>query len=123
MFRKRKVIAYTEKRTKISGVTYKCPHTKKPRQRIIKRHVRPGTRLIPQLEPDNPHDPNAIGLWLVKGWFIFRRRYHIGYIPRERARTLAIRMRAGTKLAVIVRNVTGGTRKKRTRGVNIIIRY
>jgi hypothetical protein len=42
----------------------------------------PGRRLALVPEPDNEHDPNAIGVWDEE------RRLHAGYVPAEVARDL-----------------------------------
>ncbi len=42
----------------------------------------PGNRLALVAEPDNEHDPNAIGIWDVE------QRLQAGYVPAERARDL-----------------------------------
>jgi HIRAN domain len=43
----------------------------------------PGRRLALVAEPENEHDPNAIGIWDAD------RRAHAGYVPAEIARDLA----------------------------------
>jgi DNA-dependent RNA polymerase auxiliary subunit epsilon len=118
-----KVESYVEENSKISGVTHTDPQSGKPRQQLIKDYLRPGTRLEPILEPDNAYDPNAIGLWITVKKFLSEKRYHIGYINKIRAEHLAAKMRSGMKVNVIVTEITGGTRDKPTRGVNIAIRY
>ena len=42
----------------------------------------PGKRLALVPEPDNEHDPNAIGIWDAE------RRSQVGYVPAESAREL-----------------------------------
>jgi hypothetical protein len=42
----------------------------------------PGRRLVLVAEPDNEHDPNAIGVWDEE------RRVQAGYVPAEIAREL-----------------------------------
>ncbi|HZP73737.1 MAG TPA: HIRAN domain-containing protein [Gaiellaceae bacterium] len=49
----------------------------------------PGARLVLVREPDNEHDPNAIGIWNES------RTLQAGYVPREVAPELA-----GDELAV-----------------------
>lgn len=113
----------TEIRTKISGVTHDDPHTGINRQRIIKKYIRRGTKLIPKCEPDNPYDANAVGLWLKRKKFpgLKTRWHHIGYLNQKRARQCTDFMKQGYVPKVKVTEVTGGRRRKRTRGVNIII--
>lgn len=43
----------------------------------------PGARLALVAEPDNPHDPNAVGIWNGE------RTLQAGYVPREVAAELA----------------------------------
>ncbi len=50
---------------------------------------RPGKRLVLVPEPDNPHDPDAIGVWNE------RKTVQLGYVPKGRSRTIAKRLRAG----------------------------
>lgn len=42
----------------------------------------PGARLALVPEPDNPHDPNAVGIWNAE------RTLQAGYVPREAASEL-----------------------------------
>jgi len=107
-----------EQRTKIKGVTRDDPHTGMNRQEIIRRYLRPGTKLIPRLEPDNPADPEAVALWLEND----KGQFHLGYLSHERAETVGGMLRAGQTLDVTVSEVTGGVKGKPTRGVNIVIR-
>lgn len=44
----------------------------------------------PEREPENPHDPNAIGVWFLN--------YRLGYLQKPVAEKLAPLMDAGTKL-------------------------
>ena len=46
----------------------------------------PGQELALVPEPDNPHDPDAVGVWDV------RRTRQVGYIPRDRARLIKRRL-------------------------------
>lgn len=107
-----------EERTKIKGVTRDDPHTGMNRQEIIRRYLRPGTRLTPRLEPDNPVNPKAVALWLETA----DGQFHLGYLSDEHAVSVGERLRAGQHLEVIVSKVTGGVRDKPTRGVNVVIR-
>ena len=107
-----------EQRTKIKGVTRDDPHTGMNRQEIIRRYLRPGTRLTPRLEPDNPVNPKAVALWLETA----DGQFHLGYLSDEHAVSVGERLRAGQHLEVIVSKVTGGVEGKPTRGVNVVIR-
>jgi len=46
----------------------------------------PGSPLALRAEPDNPHDPNAVGVWNAS------ERSQAGYVPRDRAAALASRV-------------------------------
>jgi hypothetical protein len=59
----------------------------------------PGRRLALVAEPDNEHDPNAVGIWNDE------RTVQAGYVPREVAAELA-----GDEQAVSLWRVEGGLR-------------
>jgi hypothetical protein len=59
----------------------------------------PGCPLALVPEPDNPHDPNAIGIWNEE------RTVQAGYVPREVAPELR-----GDEQAVSIWRVEGGLR-------------
>jgi hypothetical protein len=59
----------------------------------------PGARLALVPEPDNEHDPNAVGIWNEA------RTVQVGYVPREVAAELD-----GTEQAVSLWRVDGGLR-------------
>lgn len=65
----------------------------------------------PRLEPDNPHDRNAIailGTCEVKGWFgpVRRESWHIGYVPATIAAELrADLLDAGLPIAATVNRI------------------
>ncbi len=59
----------------------------------------PGRRLVLVPEPDNPHDPNAVGVWNEE------RTLQAGYVPRDDAAALA-----GDEQAVSLWRVEGGLR-------------
>jgi hypothetical protein len=61
----------------------------------------PGHRLALVPEPDNEHDPNAIGIWDAE------RRAQVGYVPAESAREL----RAEEWQAVSLRDFVEGGRR------------
>ena len=61
--------------------------------------LRPGRRLALVPEPDNVHDPNAVGIWNEE------RTLQAGYVPREVAGELA-----GDEQAVSLWRVEGGLR-------------
>jgi HIRAN domain len=59
----------------------------------------PGRRLALVAEPENEHDPNAVGIWNEE------RTLQLGYVPRELAPELA-----GDEQAVSLWRVEGGLR-------------
>lgn len=98
---------------KVVGVTFDNSDGTS-RQALIKKHCRAGMAIELRPEPNNPADPNAVGVWLPAG--------QIGYIEGGRlAGDLSDHLRAGNKITVEVSNVTGGTSKRPTFGVNIFI--
>lgn len=116
--------------TKVVGVTHKDPHSGIDRQWLIKKFVHPGTKLIPQLEPTNPYDPDAVMLWLkVKRKPLLKLlsgkdlHFHIGYLQRELAKDIARILRSKRRVDITVLEITGGTKAKPTCGMNIVLRY
>jgi len=108
--------------SKIAGVTYDDPVNHIPRQQIIRRFLRRGMELMPRLEPDNPHDENAVALWIVGKPFLGKpKEYHVGYVGAQLSQGIANYLRAGRSLMISVSEVTGGTFSRPTRGVNIVI--
>lgn len=105
--------------TKISGVTRTDPHSKKSRQEIITKYVSAGTDLKLRREPRNPVDPNAVAVWLERRGCLGRKRFHLGYLNKKRAKEVAESLRAGGRAYAKVKNVTGGMEGRPTRGVNI----
>jgi hypothetical protein len=110
-----------EIKTKIAGVTYDDPANKGlNRQETIRRMVKAGQRLELRREPDNPHDGNAVAVWLQRRVVLMRMSYHLGYLPGDVARDVARAMDGGAEPDVRVLQVTGGG--SRSLGVNIVIR-
>lgn len=111
-------------RSKIRGLTYPDPSTGEPRQTVVKKFVRPGMKLIPIYEPDNPHGSNAIGLWLYRplpdGKTV---QHHLGYIGSDLSSTVGPILRSGQPMTITVTEITGGNKEQPTRGVNILIEY
>ena len=62
---------------KVAGVSYRL-------DALQDDAFAPGRRLALVPEPDNEHDPNAIGVWDE------HRRLQVGYVPAEIARELAV---------------------------------
>ena len=106
-------------KTKVAGVTFEG------RQKIIKKHVRAGKSLQLIREPNNPHSRkgNATGIWIVakKGLFGGQQHLQIGYLNSDLAEEIAPLLDAKWRYSCYVSAVTGGTRQKKTRGVNVHI--
>lgn len=71
------------------------------RQGRIRLAVKEGmeVKLVP--EPNNPHDENAIAVYVtVRRWFTLylKTDVHIGYIKKERAKFFTKKLREGGKL-------------------------
>jgi len=110
-------------KTKIHGVTHLDTHSGLNRQEIIRRFVKPGTRLWLRSEPDNPVDPNTVAIWMDREGSLGRvKSYKLGYLSRERAQDMARNLEEGHSTAAWVLAVTGGREGKETLGVNIRVR-
>jgi len=110
--------------SKVAGTTHKDPMSGKSRQELIRRYVRPGTLLIVEREPDNPYgEGHAVKLILERKGRLRRKRYHLGYVTKRAAPEVDAALRAGKRVDVIVMDVTGGTKEKPSRGVNVMIRW
>ena len=76
----------------VAGVSFRAESLDDP-------SFEPGRRLALVPEPENEHDPNAVGIWNEE------RTLQIGYVPRELAPELA-----GDEQAVSLWRVEGGLR-------------
>jgi hypothetical protein len=76
----------------VAGVSYRA-------EALPDESFAPGRRLALVPEPDNEHDPNAVGIWNEE------RTLQLGYVPREIAPELA-----GDEQAVSLWRVEGGLR-------------
>lgn len=112
----------TEVKTKIRGVSRVDPRSGMERQAIIRRYLRPGTVLELHTEPGNPVNPKAIAVWLRRKRLLGSRTFHLGYLG-ENLSYLHGRIGEGRIESVVVSSITGGTREKPTRGVNVVIRW
>ena len=59
---------------KVAGTSYRLDELQDP-------DFAPGSTLVLRPEPENPHDPNAVGVWTADG------TAQAGYVPRDSART------------------------------------
>jgi hypothetical protein len=76
----------------VAGVSYRA-------EALPDRSFDPGSRLGLVPEPDNEHDPNAVGIWNEE------RTLQLGYVPRETAAELK-----GDEQAISLWRVEGGLR-------------
>lgn len=66
------------------------------RSLLIKRFVKEGVSVLLVPEPSNPHDPNAIAVFIeVKRWFRGWCRYQIGYVSTHWAKSFTKRFAKG----------------------------
>lgn len=101
--------------SKVVGVTHSNSDGQK-RQHIIKAFCKEGAPLELRPEPQNPVDPEAIGIWIGTD--------QIGYLPAGRTASEVLQMiSSGNTVTARVSNVTGGTKDKPTYGVNILISH
>jgi HIRAN domain len=66
---------------KVAGTSYRLEGLQDP-------GFAPGSPVLLRREPENPHDPNAIGVWNAEG------SAQAGYVPRDRAAGLAAALSA-----------------------------
>jgi hypothetical protein len=66
---------------KVAGTSYRLEELQDP-------GFAPGSRLLLRPEPENPHDPNAVGVWNAAA------SAQAGFVPRERAAAVAARLAA-----------------------------
>lgn len=105
--------------SKVAGVTASNADGY-PRQKYIRSYCKPGMALILKREPANPHDNNAIGVWVTaRALVVFSSEAQIGYLSADVAREVAPYMDKGGKITAKISDVTGGTTAKPTFGVNI----
>lgn len=107
-------------KTKIVGVTKKNSDGRS-RQKIIIRYVGAGTQLVLGREPDNEYDPFAVSVWYPKRRLFGKKLLQLGYLSANRAEEIAPMLDKKWRYSCVVQDVTGGTRQKKTRGVNIRI--
>ncbi|RMG98279.1 MAG: hypothetical protein D6706_07435 [Chloroflexi bacterium] len=110
-----------EIKTKIAGVSFDNDDGSS-RQEIIRRRVRSGQTLRLIREPGNKYDRNAIGVWVEwKRPLLGMKRAQVGHIGSHISAEIAPLIDAGWTAEATVMSITGGTRRKNARGVNIKI--
>jgi len=98
--------------TKVAGVSYL--NDDGTNRQIIARKCRRGDVLLLAPEENNPHDKNAVRVLRKNG-------EQLGYLTARCATGVATNISHGYKYGVFVTNLTGGTSRKPTRGVNLIV--
>ena len=117
MMAKKKKFPYSFN-SKVAGVTYKNPDGS-DRQEIIKKRCKPGMALMLKRELDNPHGDNATGVWIKTKSLFSSSEYQLGYLNSSVAKEVVEHIESGRTARAKIANITGGTRSKKTRGVNI----
>jgi hypothetical protein len=108
--------------TKITGVTFEDPISKKNRQEIIKKHVQPGMKLKLKREPNVIDNSDVIAVRLEKSGFFRKKVFHLGYLNEQRSKDIIKNVERGYSIYAKVANITGGVKGKPTLGVNIEVR-
>lgn len=93
------------------------------RQEYVKRYARAGEELLMVPEPYNAHSPAAIALFVVREAGMMKKTkeaFQLGYVSGELAPKLHQLWADGKRVKVFVSEVTGGTREKPNRGVNLL---
>jgi hypothetical protein len=107
--------------SKLAGVTAKN-NDGKNRQNYIRTYCKPEMALILKREPDNPYDSNAVAVWInAKTFFFFSSEVQIGYLNSDIAGEIARHIDGGGIVKAKITEITGGTEKKKSLGVNILI--
>lgn len=110
--------------SKIAGVSHKNLDGS-DRQKYIKQYANVGDELLMVPEPYNPHSPAAIGLYVVRESGLLRKKketYQLGYVSAELAPKIYEMLGSGQRIRVFISEITGGTKDKPTRGVNLLFR-
>jgi hypothetical protein len=94
---------------KVAGVSFYA-------EALGDRRLAPGSRLKLELEPDNAHDANAVGVWDEDG------RIQAGHVPAELSAAVAGRIRSGEQLtAEVLREVRRDSESGPRVGLHILI--
>jgi len=96
----------------VKGVTFKNPDGTE-RQKVLET-LKPADQLILKREKENPFDKSAIAVYTQEG-------IHLGYIGKELAKDLSESIDQGIPVRCFVKEITGGTLKAPTRGLNILL--
>lgn len=96
---------------KVAGVTF--PNDDGSERQAIIRRCRAGEHLILRHEPDNEYSELAIQVLRENG-------EQLGHAPEYLAERICQEIEAGYQAVGVIKDVTGGTRDKPTRGVNFL---
>ena len=108
--------------SKVAGVTAKNSNAKS-RQDYIRAYCEAGMNLILKREPNNPYDSNAVAVWInTKTFLFFSSEVQIGYLNAYISAEIARHIDKGGTVIAKITEVTGGTEKKKSLGVNILIK-
>ena len=89
-----------ERNTIVAGTGFNNPDGS-DRAALIRRHCNERSRFELRREPNNPHDANAVGVYMAIPGFLGlgRRMVQIGHLKAPFAARIAPKMDAGTKVA------------------------
>lgn len=105
--------------TKVAGVTASNANGTS-RQAYIAKFCRAGMPVTFMREPDNSYDSNAVAVFITgRALIFFSAPVQIGYLNAELAPEIARHMDKGGHVSAVVSDVTGGSGKKRSLGVNL----
>jgi hypothetical protein len=96
---------------KVAGVTF--PNDDGSERQAIIRHCKAGEYLILRHEPDNDYSEFAIQVLRQNG-------AQLGHAPEYLAERICQEGEAGYQAIGVIKNITGGTTDKPTRGVNFV---
>lgn len=103
--------------TRVAGTTFR--DNAQNILRFLSTNVSPDDIVIDlEREPDNPYDPNAIKVILSVTWS--KKRYHIGYIPKNLAAFFVEMMSKGIEIRVLRAIVVGGFEESANYGLRLI---
>lgn len=103
--------------TKVVGTTFENEDGSD--RQIAIRKCRPGDAVVLVPEPENPVDPNAVKVCKFES--AKQLGQQLGHLNRDLAAEVNRKREAGYRIEALVTNVTGGTKSKPNRGLNLIL--
>lgn len=100
--------------TKIAGVTHQNQDGV-DRQQLIEKYREKGNPVLFIPEPDNEFDPNALKVCVAGE--------QLGYINSDLAKKMTAMMHKGQNYYGFISDITGGEKRKKTMGANLLIVY